>query len=107
VHWLKAAAGVEVRGIDGLYLHGDTFIAIQNGTRPERIVGMSSDLQQLAVLESGWDGLGEPTHGALLDGKFYFLANTGWEAYDEHGAKKPGLPPVISTIWSLPLSTLP
>ena len=107
VRWLQPAAGIELRGIDGLYRHGNSFIAIQNGTRPERIVGISSDLQQLTVLESGWEGLGEPTHGALLDGRFYFLANTGWDAYDEHGAKRSGVPPVISALWSLPLSAIP
>lgn len=107
VRWLQPAAGIELRGIDGLYLHGDSFIAIQNGTRPERIVSVSSDLQRLTVLESGWDGLGEPTHGAFVRDRFYFLANTGWDAYDGQGAKQPGVPPVISAVWSMPLSAIP
>lgn len=107
VRWLQPAAGIEVRGIDGLYLHRHSFIAIQNGTRPERIVSISSDLQQLTVLESGWEGLGEPTHGEFVNDRFWFLANTGWDAYEESGAKRKEVPPVISAIWSLPLSALP
>ncbi len=107
LQWLRPAAGIELRGIDGLYLYGNTFIAIQNGTRPERIISISADLQRFSVLEANWPGLGEPTHGALVNGRFYFLANTGWDAFNDQGAKQPGVRPVISAIWSLPLTGPP
>lgn len=36
VTWLQPAPGIVLSGIDGLYLHRDSFVAVQNGTRPVR-----------------------------------------------------------------------
>ena len=107
VRWLPAAAGITVAGIDGLYMDRGWFIAVQNGTSPERIIRVSADLQKLQVLESGWPGLGESTHGVVVGRRFYFLANTGWDTFDAQGHKMPGSQPVISSVWSLPLDALP
>ena len=42
---------------------------------------------------------------ALWGGRdFYFLANTGWNAFDEQGRKLPGVAPVESAVWSLTLN---
>ncbi len=103
VRWLRPGPRVAVAGIDGLYLDHGSFIAVQNGVRPERIVRISADLQTQTVLEANWPGLGEPTHGVVVGRDFYFLANTGWNAFDEQGSKLPGVAPVESAVWSLPL----
>jgi sugar lactone lactonase YvrE len=103
LHWLQPPAGMVLKGIDGLYIDGQWFIAIQNGVVPERIVRISLDLKQLQVLESGWPGLGEPTHGALVGRRFYFLANSGWDAFDAQGRKRNAAPPVVSSVWSFAL----
>ena len=34
---------------------------------------------------------------------YYFLTNTGWNAYDGKGRKKEGLPPVASAVYKLKL----
>jgi len=34
--------------------------------------------------------LGEPTHGVLAHGNFYYIANSGWDVLDRHGIVKPG-----------------
>ena len=102
VTWLQPAPGIALSGIDGLYVDRHRFIAVQNGTRPARIVEFSRDLRRQRILEAGWPGLGEPTHGELVGGYFYFLTNTGWDAYDGKGVRKPG-PPVTSTIHRLKL----
>jgi sugar lactone lactonase YvrE len=102
VKWLQPAPGIALSGIDGLYVDRRRFIAVQNGTRPARIVEFSRDLQRQRILEAGWPGLGEPAHGELRGGFFYFLTNTGWDAYNGQGVRKPG-PPVSSAIHRLRL----
>ena len=59
------------------------------------------------ILEAGWPGLGEPTHGTIVGDTFYFLANSGWGEYDNDGKKKPGSGPVESSIRKIDLNTAP
>ena len=92
VEWLQPAPGIALSGIDGLYVAGRNFVAVQNGTTPARLIRFSLDLRQQQVLEANTAGLGEPTHGVLVNGEFYFLANSGWGEYDAKGARKPGAP---------------
>jgi sugar lactone lactonase YvrE len=104
VKWLIPSDDIALNGIDGLYVHADSFIAVQNGTNPPRIIRFSRDLQKQEILEASTPGLGEPTHGTFVGDDFYFLANTGWSAYDDKGKKKPGSPPVESTIRKINLA---
>ncbi len=104
VTWLQPAKNIAVTGIDGLYVFGSSFLAVQNGTTPPRIMRFSLDLRRQEVLEANTRGLGEPTHGTVVDGVFYFTANTGWSEYDAKGARKPGGGPVQSSIWKIPVS---
>ena len=78
---------------------------MQNGTKPERILQLSLDLRKQQVLEANWPGLGEPTHGTVISDTFYFLANTGWDQYDDQGQKKPGSAPVDSSIRKIVLKS--
>jgi hypothetical protein len=98
VRWLRPASDVVLSGIDGFYRYGDSFLAVQNGVKPERLLWLNSSLTKQEILEAGTPGLGEPTHGTLVGNVFYFIANTGWDAYDEDGNKKPGSAPVESQI---------
>jgi len=98
VEWLQPAPDIALSGIDGLYLAGDHFLAVQNGTSPARILRFSLDLHHQEVLEANSAWLGEPTHGVLVGGDFYFLANSGWNQFDEQGKKKAGAEPVESTV---------
>jgi hypothetical protein len=58
----------------------------------------SADLRKQQVLEANTPELGEPTHGTIVGDAFYLIANSGWDAYDEQGKKKPGSKPVESTV---------
>jgi len=98
VRWLQPASGIALSGIDGFYRYGDSFLAVQNGVKPERVVLFSSGLTKQEVLEANTPGLGEPTHGTLVGGAFYFIANTGWDAYGDDGKKKADSAPVESQI---------
>jgi hypothetical protein len=101
--WVQPAADIALSGIDGLYVAGDHFLAVQNGTTPARIIRFSLDLRRQEVLEANSPWLGEPTHGVLVDGDFYYLANTGWGAFDQQGKRKHGAEPVESTVRRMPL----
>jgi hypothetical protein len=67
----------------------------QNGVYPERVLEVRLDMDRTRamggqVIERATPGLGEPTHGVVVDGHFYYIANSGWNALDEHGGIKQG-----------------
>ncbi|MBZ5592522.1 MAG: hypothetical protein LAP39_09825 [Acidobacteriia bacterium] len=101
--WLMPADDIALSGIDGLYVYRDSFLAVQNGTMPPRVMRFSLDLRKQEVLEANTPGLGEPTHGTIAGDSFYLIANTGWSDYDDHGVKKPGSAPVESSVWKITL----
>jgi hypothetical protein len=103
VTWLKPADGIALNGIDGLYVYRDSFLAVQNGTAPPRIMRFSLDLRKQEVLEANTRELGEPTHGTIVGDTFYFLANSGWDQYEDEGTKKAGSGPVESTVRTIAL----
>lgn len=98
VRWLQPSGGLALSGIDGFYRYGDSFLAVQNGVKPERLLRFNSSLTRQEILEANTPGLGEPTHGTIVGNVFYFIANTGWDAYDDNGKKKPDAAPVESQI---------
>jgi sugar lactone lactonase YvrE len=98
VAWLKPADDIALNGIDGLYVYRNSFLAVQNGTTPARVIRFSLDLRKQEVLEANTGELGEPTHGTIVGGTFYFIANSGWDEYDDQGKKKAGSEPVESTV---------
>jgi sugar lactone lactonase YvrE len=101
VEWLRPSPGIALSGIDGLHVHGKSFIAVQNGTTPPRVVRFSLDLKSQEVLEANTPRLGEPTHGTFAGDDFYFLANSGWNAYDQNGKRNADVPPVKSEVRKL------
>jgi hypothetical protein len=73
-----------LEGIDGMVRDGSILYAVQNGTRPERVVRFQLDAKGDEVIawtlyEQGGAGLGEPTHGVIVDGGFVFVSNSGWD----------------------------
>jgi sugar lactone lactonase YvrE len=82
-------------GIDGLYLKGRTMLAIQNGTKPARVIRMSLDdsltrVTKWETIEANWPGLGDPTHGVVVGNQFYFITNSGWDRMNDDGSVKQG-----------------
>jgi hypothetical protein len=103
VTWLKPADGMALNGIDGLYVYRNSFLAVQNGTAPSRIMRFSLDLRKQEILEANTPELGEPTHGTIVGDKFYFLANSGWDQFEDDGKKKADAIPVESTVRAIAL----
>ncbi len=95
VTWVTHPREVAVNGIDGLYLYGDSLLAVQNGTEPNRVVHLYLDptltrILRWEPLDSNSPGLGAPTHGTVVGRDFFYLANSGWDHLADDGSVKPG-----------------
>ncbi len=69
-------------GIDGLYWYKGDLIGVQYGTAAYRVMRwhLAKDERTVMsneVLERGTDFVSDPTTGAIFEGNFYFMANTG------------------------------
>jgi sugar lactone lactonase YvrE len=69
-------------GIDGLYWYKGDLVGVQYGTGAYRVMRwqLSPDGREVTsseTLERGTGMVRNPTTGAILDRKFYFMANTG------------------------------
>ena len=111
VQWVAMADRFALNGIDGLYFARERLIATQNGTSPERVVTFAMDTarQQVVsekIIERATPTLGDPTHGVVVGEDFYYIANAGWDAIDEHGALRPGAQLPTSRLMRVRLSTL-
>jgi hypothetical protein len=95
VTWIPMEGKHALSGIDGLYVYGDSLIATQNGTSPERVVHCTVNTSFTRVLsestvERATPTLGDPTHGVVVGNNFYYIANSGWDSLDDHGVVKEG-----------------
>jgi hypothetical protein len=98
VRWLSMGGRFALNGIDGLYFDRGRLIAVQNGTSPERVVAFTLDpsftrIESETIIERSTGTLGDPTHGVVVGNDFYYIANSGWDAVDDHGNMKPGAKP--------------
>ena len=95
VVWIPMDGKHALSGIDGLYAVGNTLLATQNGTSPERVLRFAVNASKTRVLsesiiERATPTLGDPTHGVMVGDYFYYIANSGWDGLDEHGVAKEG-----------------
>ena len=94
VTWMAHGREVAINGIDGLYLYGDSLLAVQNGTEPNRVIHLFLDptltrILRWEPLDSHSPGLGAPTHGTVVGRDFFYLANSGWDQLADDGSVKP------------------
>lgn len=77
-------------GIDGLYFHKNCLIGIENLATPGRVVQYTLDRKRAhvtksVVLEAGHPEFAIPTTGAIVGGKFYYIANSLVDVIDDTG----------------------
>jgi hypothetical protein len=111
VRWLPMEGRFALNGIDGLYFDHGRLIAVQNGTSPERVVAFTLDasftkIMSETILEQSTDTLGDPTHGVVVNGDFYYIANSGWDVIDDHGNVKSGSRLSVPRLMRVPLQRL-
>ena len=80
-------------GIDGIALHGNTIIGVQNGTGAPRIVRLWLDeasrrITRIEVLDRG-PMLVEPTTGVVVGDEFVYIANSLWNHVGSDGRLAP------------------
>lgn len=106
VSWLSASPEIALSGIDGLYRFQEALVAVQNGTRPPRVVrlALSPDGGSVvaATVLAAAPELGEPTHGAIVEDQLWFLANSGWSRFSDDGALINDPPEDAPSIWRVP-----
>jgi len=101
---LDAPADISLYGVDGLYRHGNSLIAIQNGLRPHRVVRWELNpdgdgVISATVLAMNLPQFDEPTLGAVLGDSFYFVANSHWNRFDRENSLPDGLSgPIVMRI---------
>lgn len=92
--WLDGGHKHTTNGVDGMYLTSKGLLCIQNGAMPERLVlfEINDELQitHERVLDRSTPTLGDPTHGVVTDGEFYYIANSGWNWLDDEGRIRAG-----------------
>ena len=94
VNWLGHPGNVALVGTDGLYRVGNTLLAVQNGTTPNRVVRALMDtamtrVLDAQVLERAKPAVSDPTHGVIVGDTFYFIARSGWDRVHEDGTIAP------------------
>ena len=112
IRWIDPN-GHALNGIDGLYIRGRHLFATQNGTSPERVIRFDLDssgsrIESESVIERATPTLGDPTHGVVLNGFFYYIANSGWDTLNDDGTTKSGSISSKAHLMKVPLgSTTP
>lgn len=92
---LKHPVHLPLNGIDCLLRHGRQLIAVQNGNDPVRVMLLQLDdtgskVTGSRVVDASPAELGSPTHGVIRGKRFYYLANTGLDNFDQNGKLAPG-----------------
>lgn len=109
---LQQPARSSLLGIDGLAAHGGTLLAIQNGSRPHRVLRLhlSPDglgAERVELLEANHPLFGEPTLGVVVGERFYYIANSQWDRFRD-GVLQTDPPLAAPRILATPLpSSLP
>lgn len=90
VRGLAHPAGVTLAGIDGLYFHNNSLIAVQNGCIAHRVARFFLNpaldrVEKAEVLERGNPLFDVPTTGAVAGDTFYFVANSQLHNYGARG----------------------
>jgi sugar lactone lactonase YvrE len=101
----RAEKTTTVAGIDGLYLHKNSLVAIQNGVQPNRVLKIeispdNTKIERVEVLESNHGTFPEPTLGVVVENDFYYIGNSMIGPYLEN--PKVELKPAV--ILKLPLT---
>ena len=84
------APGASSRGCDGIALHSQSLICVQNGASPARIMRFALDADGTAItkaeiIDRNSAIADEPTIGTMVGDEFVYVANSQWEKHDNAG----------------------
>lgn len=77
-------------GIDGIYRYKNDLIAIQNGSKPDRVLriklnGNWTEIESVDVLLQNDQYLSDPTTGIIVGDSLYFVARSQWPEFSDDG----------------------
>jgi sugar lactone lactonase YvrE len=104
VSLLAAPANATFFGIDGIYAVPGGIIAVQNGVNPQRVLFVKPSAEgpsPARIIACGLPAMTELALGAVAEGRFHFVADSGWARFDPKPEKEPD--PRSVTIVSLKL----
>ncbi|MDB4907113.1 MAG: hypothetical protein JWO05_1897 [Gemmatimonadetes bacterium] len=106
-HLLDAPRSTSL-GCDGIAWDRGAIVAVQNGTSPARIMRFVLDaagtrIVSADLLDRNTGVADEPTIGAVVGGKFVYVANSQWEKYDEAGVRRMTVPLSAPVLLAVPL----
>jgi hypothetical protein len=110
VKWLGHSRNVALNGIDGLVSADDsTLIGVQNGIMPHRVVLLRLDSSgdrviEARVLAQDSASIREPTHGVVRGREFLFIANSGWDQFEDDGSLKKDVALTHPVVVSIPIA---
>jgi hypothetical protein len=92
---VKPLADDTMAGIDGLYWYEGGLVGVEYGTGAYRVMRWKlspngCEARSSETLERGAKIVRNPTTGAILNGKFYFMANTGIQNLRDRKIADPG-----------------
>ena len=94
--WRRVAAPADtpLRGIDGLYVHQDALVWVQNGVDPQRVVQAPLDsgraaIRELRVLDAGHPDYASPTTGVMVGDTLFYVATAQLRAIRPGGRVAP------------------
>jgi hypothetical protein len=95
VRWIEVNHQHAMQGIDGLYFTRGLLLATQNGASPERVVffrldGGLHEVMGERIIERSSPTEVDPTHGVVVGGDFYYVANAGWGSLEDDGRLEAG-----------------
>jgi hypothetical protein len=90
---VTVAPGVTLFGIESLYWHGDSLVAVQNGIYPARVVRLAltpdgAGVRAATPIDRAQPAFGQPTRGALAGDRLYVIANSQKGGYDRLGVPR-------------------
>jgi len=93
-HEVAALPSAPLLGIDGLVWSPGGLVATQNGIRPHRVSRFVLDpsglkVSKAEILEMNNPRFSEPTLGTIVDGTYYYVANSQWGMFDRDGKLAP------------------
>ncbi|HUR95000.1 MAG TPA: hypothetical protein VMY76_10480, partial [Gemmatimonadales bacterium] len=91
---VAAPAGDTLGGIDGLYVHDNALVWVQNGVRPVRVVqarllAAGDSMERLRVLEAGHPDHAAPTTGVIVGDTLFYVATAQLDAIRPGGRIAP------------------
>lgn len=99
-------------GIDGLTADGNALIAVQNGVTPPRIVRFhlnptGAAVTRVELLDRNSAIADEPTAGVVVGRRYFYVANSQWEKYDDTGGRRSAIQLRRPVVLELPLEARP